>query len=158
MKTKAIIISVIALVVLSLAGVLGVRNVRANESGIYPSIVQKLVERFNLDTEEVQQVFDETKEERHQQMQARFEERLDQAVSDGQITEDQKEAIIAKKAEMQTNHQEFKDLTPEEKQAKMAAYKEEMEAWAEENGLDLSTLHMLGGGHHGGFGKPHFGW
>lgn len=63
MKSKKIIVPGIALAVLSLVSVLGVRSIRADENGVYPPIVQKLVERFNLNTEEVQQVFDEAREE-----------------------------------------------------------------------------------------------
>jgi len=134
---KAILISAITVGVLSLIGVLAVNRARADESFDYPPIIQKLVERFNLNTEEVQQVFDEVREERQEQGRARFEERLNQAVSDGRITEAQKEAILAKHAEMQANQ---------------ANHRQEMQAWAEENGIDWPLF--LGGGHRGGFGKP----
>lgn len=158
MKSKKIIISAIALAILSLVSVLGVRSVRADEKGVYPPIVKKLVERFNLNTEEVQQVFDEAREERQQEMQARFEERLNQAVSEGKINQEQKEAIIAKKDEMKANRGKFKDLAPEERHQNREAHRQEMETWAEENGIDLDLVPMLlGGGHRGGFGSPHFG-
>ena len=158
MKSKKIVIPTIALAILSLVSVLGVRSVRADENSTYPPIVQKLVERFNLNTEEVQQVFDEARGERQQEMQVRFEERLNQAVSEGKINQEQKEAIMAKKDEMKANRGEFKDLTPEERHQNREAHRQEMETWAEENGIDLSLMPMLlGGGHRGGFGRSHFG-
>jgi len=158
MKSKKIIIPAIALAVLSLVSVLGVRSVSADENSTYPPIVQKLVERFNLNTEEVQQVFDEARGERQQEMQVRFEEHLNQAVSEGKINQEQKEAIMAKKDEMKASRGEFKDLTPEERHENRETHRQEMETWAEENGIDLSLMPMLlGGGHRGGFGKPHFG-
>lgn len=55
-------------------------------------------------------------------MQVRFEERLNQAVSEGKIPQEQKEAIMAKKGEMKANRGEFKDLTPEERRKKMETH------------------------------------
>ena len=127
MKSKKIIILAIALAVLSLVSVLGVRSVRADENSTYLPIVQKLVERFSLNTEEVQQVFDEVREERQQETQVRFEERLNQAVSEGEITQEQKEAIVAKKDEMKANRGEFKDLTPKERHENRENHRQEME-------------------------------
>jgi len=154
--------NILAITVASLAilGFVAYGTVRAyadDKSGGYPSIIQKLVERFGLNEEEVKTVFDEARGERQQQMQDRFEERLNQAVSDGKITEEQKQAILAKKAEMQVNRGEFKDFSPEERQEKMQAHREEMQTWAEANGIDISQIHsLLGKGCRSGFGRPMF--
>lgn len=155
MKTKTIVTLVIILGVLSLVSVLGINSVQANGEGNYPPIVQRLVERFNLDQGEVEQVFDEAREQRRAEMQNRFQERLDQAVTDGQITEEQKQAISAKKAEMQANREEMKDLSFEEIKELRETHRQEMEAWAEENGIDLTIMPMLIGkqGKHGHFGQ-----
>jgi len=163
MKSKKVIIPIIALGILSLMSILGVRSVRANKNNTYPPIVQKLAERFNLNTEEVQQVFDEDREGQRQQMQIRFEEHLDQAINDGKITEEQKQVILAKREEMKTDPENFrnllsKDLSSEERREKMEAHREEVKVWAEESGIDLDFLPtLLRGNRHGGFDKPHFG-
>lgn len=154
---KAIIILALALGLLGVVGY-GTAKAYAGDPDKYPPIVQKLVERFGLNEDEVKAVFDEERTERQQQMQARFEERLNQAVSEGKITEEQKQAILAKKEEMQANFGQFKDLSPEERREKMEAHREEMKTWAEENGINLDSLPMfLGKGPRGGFGGPHFG-
>ena len=134
-----------------------------NGSGQYPSIIQKLVERFGLNEEEVRAVFDEERAKRRQQMRANFEDRLSQSVSEGKITEEQKQAILAKKEEMEANHRNFsdlssEDLTPEKRREEMEAHREEMKTWAQENDIDLSLFPMfLGGkGRRGGFGRPMF--
>lgn len=152
MKKKIIFLG-LALSALVLAGLVGVKTIQAEGNGNYPPLIQKLVERFNLDANEVQEVFDEVREERHQEMQARMEERLNQAVEEGKITEEQKEAILAKKAEMQARGEELKDLSPEERKEAMEEHREEMKAWLEENGLDLGEF--FGG--FKGFHGPHFG-
>jgi len=154
MESKKIIILAIALGILTLASVAGTRAIYAQDSNGYPSIVQKLVERFNLDAGEVQKVFDEVRGERHQEMQARFEERLNQAVSESEITEEQKQAILDKKAEMQEKCEEMKDLSWEERRTVMEEHREEMKTWAEENGIEMWQL--FGGMK--GFRKGHFGF
>ncbi|MBU0618967.1 hypothetical protein KKD62_01900 [Patescibacteria group bacterium] len=154
---KYLIIFVLGLALVGFVAYGTTKAYAENESGSYPPIIQKLVERFGLNEEEVKVVFDETREKRRVEMQTRLENRLNEAIEGGDLTEAQKEAILAKKAEMQTNCGEFKDLSPEERQKKMQAHKEEMQTWAEANGVDLSQMHpLLGGGRQGGFGGPMF--
>lgn len=154
---KYLIIPVLGLALLGFVVYGTARAYAENESGGYPPIVQKLVERFGLNEEEVKNVFDEVREERRAEMQARLEDRLNKAVENGDLTEAQKEAILAKKEEMRGSRGELKDLSPEERRAKMQAHKEEMRAWAEANDIDLSQMHsLLGRGHRDGFGGPMF--
>jgi len=157
-KNKLFILT-LALVLLGVVGY-GTAKAYAGEPGGYPPIVQKLVERFGLNEDEVKAVFDEERTEHQAQMQARFEERLSQFVSDGKITEEQKQAILAKKEEMQGNREEFKDLSAEERKQKMEERRQEMQSWAEQNGIDVDLLPMVmggGPGHRGGFGGRGFG-
>ena len=161
--------SKIKLVVLGLAAVaamVGVttalaRPTLAEESGNFPTIIQKLVERFGLDQGEVEEVFERDREERHAQMQARYEERLNQAVEDGQITQEQKEAILAKREQMRSECEVESGLSQEEREQNREEHHEEMEAWAEQNGLEMSQLFGLmggpGGPKGGHFGGPGFG-
>lgn len=128
-------------------GILGIGKVTAVESGTFPSIVQRLVERFNLNEGEVQAVVDEFREEKHAEMQAKLVEKLDAAVADGKLTETQKDAILAKEEEMRAKHEELRDLEPEERREAMRELREEMRAWAEENGLKRP------GFGHRGFGR-----
>jgi hypothetical protein len=151
-KLKKIIIPAIALSILSLIGLAKVSSVSAEDSQNYPPIVQKLVARFNLDAGEVQKVFDEEREERQQEDQLRFEERLSQAVTNGVLTQEQKEAILAKRAEIQARHEEMKNLSWEEKRKAMEQEREEIKNWAEENGIEIFWF----SGHHEG-GRFGFG-
>jgi hypothetical protein len=59
-------------------------------------IVQRLAQKFGLQETEVQAVFDEVHQERHQKMKQDMENRLNQAVQEGKITESQKQAILDK--------------------------------------------------------------
>lgn len=143
----------------------------------YPAVVQKIADKFGLKVTDVQAVFDQDKVDRQTEMQAKFEEQLTQAVTDGKLTEAQKQAIIAKRSELKTKMQSgtlkgqpegFKNMTEterkaalEQRKAEMEAQKTDLEAWAKENSIDLKYLYELGmggfgfggrGGH--GFGRP----
>lgn len=117
------------------------------------TIVQKIAEKFNLKESDVQQVFDEHKTELKADMQKRIEDRLSQAVTDGKLTEEQKQKILAKQQELhsqrETMKDQLKDMTPEERRAEMKKHRSELEQWAKDNGIDTQYL-MKGFGHMGG--------
>ena len=151
---NSLVISLIVLGALLFTGVVGAGLIKAEETNNYPPIVQKLVERFGLNEDEVKAVFDEARQERHQERLAHFEEGLNQAVADGKITQEQKELILAKKEEMRAKHEEMRSLSWEERRTAMEQQKEEMKTWAEENGIDSTQLFPFGpkgffGGHFG---------
>lgn len=124
--------------------------VQANSEDSYPPIIQKLVERFGLNEEEVKAVFNEAREERKVEMRARFGERFNEAVEIGDLTEEQKQLVLAKqeeiRAEREANRESFQNMTWEERREVMEAQRAELESWAEENGIDLKYLF-------GGLGK-----
>ena len=108
------------------------------------TLVQKIATKFGLNQADVQAVFDEQRDEHHQQMQNRFEEKLTQLVKDGKLTEEQKTKIIAKFSEVKqqndTTREEMRDKTPEERKAAHDKRQEELKTWAEANGIDANVL------------------
>jgi hypothetical protein len=120
----------------------GTSTIKADDVSNYPPIVQTLVDKFGLNADEVDEVLSEAMAERHAQMQQNKEDALNQAVTDGVITEEQKEALIEKHQEMW-----------QERKTEREQHKEEMEAWFEEQGIDHDTLreYMGGFGKRGGF-------
>jgi len=107
------------------------------------TLVRRLADKFGKDEQEVQVVFDELREERQQQIQARYEDELQEAVVAGLITENQKQLILAKHQENQQIYQdmreELKDMSFEDRVAIMQAQHDEMVTWAEENGIDIAA-------------------
>jgi hypothetical protein len=161
---KKYLIPILGATVVSLA-LLGGGMVYAQSDqpdGSRTTIIDRLVERFGLNKNDVQQVFDKERSDRQAEMQAKFVEQLDKLVSDGKITTEQKEAILAKKEEMQAAMQnnvgqrdpeEFKNLTQEERKAEAENRKAEMETqqkaleqWSKDNGIDVQYLRLLDGG------------
>jgi polyhydroxyalkanoate synthesis regulator phasin len=115
------------------------------------TLMQKLVERFNLNLDEVKTFFEGIRQERQAERQAKFEEKLTSEVEAGNITEDQKTLIQQKheelKADKEAKREEFQNLTREERREKMRQHREEMREWAEANGIDLK--HLMGPGKEG---------
>lgn len=120
-------------------------------------LVARIAEKFGLNQSEVQTVVDqyrtEERTERQAEMKTKMEERLSQLVTDGKITNAQKQLILNKQAEMQTNRQQeftnFKDLSQSERKAAMEKHKAELDAWAKENGIDLQYVMPFGKGGQG---------
>jgi hypothetical protein len=84
---------------------------------------------------------------------------LQKLVDAGTITVSQKTAVEAKlkelKAARESNKDSMKDLTDDERKAKMEEERTSLEAWAKEQGIDLANLKgILMGGGHGGMGGP----
>lgn len=170
-RVRTLVIAAVALSLLLLVGAYSVNAATTTTTQQYPPIVEKLIKKFNLDRSEVGKAFEEFHQERQAEHKALFEERLDQAVKDGTITQAQKDAILKKMDEMKTKIEDINNqkLTVEERQAAMQKLHTEIRAWAKENGLD-KKLHLFGGfmggrggfkGGHGGFmggpGGPGFG-
>ncbi len=148
-KKKIILPTILALSVLVVG--LMATNVLAQDTSNYPPLVQKIADRFNLNVSDVEEVFDEEKDERRAEMFALFADRLDEIVSEGKLTEAQKEAILDKHEEMQDKMEGLKDLTPEERKEKMQEVHDEFKTWAEEQGIDLSLIGPFGHGFKHGF-------
>lgn len=157
---KTLTITALSVAVLGLVGFGTFASAQSSE-GNYPPIIERLVARFNLDAEEVKEVFAEAREERFEQMQVRFresfEEKLDAAVADGELTQAQKEAILAQKEELQAQHEGLKELSWEERREKMQGLQEEMQNWADKQGIDWKWLWGFGCGHRGGHFHGKFG-
>lgn len=120
-------------------GGLAIGKAQAGNNNATSPVVDKLVERFNLNQDEVAGVFDEVHQERQQQWLDAMGERLDKAVSDGVITTNQKRALLNKQAEMQEKRNQLR---------------EEMKTWMEESGIDFEKLTPYSAGCGGrGFGK-----
>lgn len=156
----------VKLTVLGLAAttllIFGATNIQAQDtSDNYPPIVQKIAEKFGLKESEVQVVFDQQRIAHHEEMQVKFEARLASLVTNGTLTQVQKEAILAKHKEMQEKREEnkdkVKDMSKEERKAFFESQKKELEAWADQNNIDLKVIpffgHMKGMRIKGSFGR-----
>jgi hypothetical protein len=132
-----------------------------NDQHRMSSLVQKIADKFGLKKEEVQAVFDQAKEEHRSQTEAHFDTRLSQLVTEGKITEAQKQLIVAKRQELEANRQSqmdsIKTKTAAERKAAMDAERQKLEEWAKQNGIDLKYLLFGGRGKGPGMHKMRMG-
>jgi hypothetical protein len=132
LKTKQWLIPVMGLSLIVLAGILMVKEARADDLDYGRGrMIEQLSERFNLNEDEVNKTVDEFRQERQNEMQARHEDHLNQAVQDGVITNDQKQALL-------NEHEEIR----QEREKKWT----EMQSWMEESGIDFQALKEYGVG------------
>ncbi len=146
---------------LAFASMVGISAVNAAESAGAngpTALIEKIATRFNLNKDEVKAVFDEEHTAREAEKQKSQEQRLSQLVTDGKITADQKNKILAKTSELQAKHEAekdaLKDKTEAERRAIMEANRAELEKWAADNGISLEYVRPLGGRGHRGMGAP----
>lgn|SRR6185369_943261 len=113
------------------------------------SLVQQIADKFGLNKDEVQAVFDQAKSDRQAKRQDKFDARLDQLVSGGKITEAQKQLILDKfkdiAADRAANREKLQSMTPDQRKAFLKADRDALATWASDNGIDLKSLF-------GGFG------
>jgi hypothetical protein len=132
------------------------------------TLVEKIATKFNVDKAEVQKVFDEDRDAHHAEMEKKYEERLSKAVTDGKLTAEQKDKILAKhkelKAQMEARKESFADKTHEERKAEMDKQHEEIQAWLKSNNIPEEYFGFMmkapgpgkdGPGHGGGM-RVHF--
>lgn len=114
------------------------------------TLVEKLATKFNVKTEDVQAVFDENRQEHEAERAKKQEEHLTQLVTDGKLTEDQKNALIAKRQEMEAKRDSMRDslknASKEEHKAAREQHHNEMDQWFQDQGIDRGVLHPAGDG------------
>ncbi|MFA7253102.1 MAG: hypothetical protein WC107_00940 [Patescibacteria group bacterium] len=136
---KKIVLPALAIGVLALAGSIWFGSVNANAaSANHDTLIEKIAQKFSVPKEDVQVVFDQERTERQATRRAEQNTKLDQAIADGVITAEQKDQLIAKRNELNTQGQKNR---------------EEMQKWFSDNGIDHDKLApYMGMGGNGGRG------
>lgn len=127
------------------------------------NLVTAIAERFNLNQDEVQAVFDEQRDQMEADRQAAREasqaERLAAAVTSGKLTQSQSDAILAKQNEMKDFMASLEGKTQDEKREAMKTQMDALKTWADENDIPEQFIRLGGpggmrgrGGHGPGFG------
>jgi hypothetical protein len=140
MRTKIMVISGIASATL-LGGGLITQQVFAQGNGTVSSLVSELAQKFNLKPADVQAVFDEHQQEVRADRQQRYADRLTQAVTDGKLTQAQKDLILAKQLETQEKLTDLRNTQDKnERRSKMQQIQSDLKTWAQTNNIDPQWL------------------
>lgn len=145
--------SVATVGVTSLLGV-GLASAQSQTNG-QSTLADKIAQKFNLNKDDVQKVFDENRAQHEQERQQKIKDHLDQAVKDGKLTQDQENKIIAKLQELKTYFDSLKDKTPEERHEAMKAKHDELLQWAKDNKIPEQYVQRFEGHMKGGPGPHH---
>jgi len=102
-------------------------------------LVILIAQKFNLNETDVQNVVDEYKTqmdtERESQQQTEFTARINKAVTDGKLTQAQADLIVAKMAELKTQEEAMRSMTPEERKTTMKERMDTMKQWMTDNNI-----------------------
>lgn len=153
LKSKKVVVPALALAILISAGAYGISRANGNDDN-RNNLIAKISSRFGLSQSDIEKVFEENRSEMQAKRLAEAENKLNEYVAKGEITEAQKNLILAKRKEMQAERQsqgnDLRNMTREERQAEMEKRHDEMEAWCEANGID--EKYVIGSGRMGGKG------
>lgn len=147
MEKKSIRVSIIMILSFFIVSIIGMScTYKLNASGEkdsgedYPVIVEHLAKKLDIDPEKVLEAFKDINQERKEKFKEDFEKRLDKAVEEGVITEEQREAIIAKREEIAEEMQEIEGMSQDEKREAIKDMVSELKEWAEDNDIDYKDL------------------
>ena len=139
---KILTYTLITFSIISLSG-LAINNIQAQGSSEnYSRITEGLAQKFGLNIDEVRGYFDENRGEK-----------MFEKLAGAGLTEEQIQALRAKKEELREERDCLGELSFEERQARAKEMRAEMKEFAEQNGIDLSILGRFGGSLKKGFRK-----
>ncbi|MEI8061501.1 MAG: hypothetical protein WCG99_04420 [Candidatus Berkelbacteria bacterium] len=96
-------------------------------------MAQELAAKLNVSTDQVSTAFAQIRTEHQAERKIEVSTKLDQAVTDGVITADQKQKIVDKMAENQANRGNA--------QGQKGKNREAMDQWFSDNGMDSAKIH-----------------
>lgn len=123
------------------------------------SLVSAIAKKFNLNTSDVQAVFDEQKATMDATRETELKTTQAQLVKDGKITQAQSDAITAKRAELKKERDadmsSSSTKTDTDRRTEMATRKTALDTWLKAQGIDTQYAYLvMSGGHgHGGPGR-----
>lgn len=110
-------------------------------------LVSAIADKFNLNKDEVQQVFDDQRATMQQQRETELKNKLTNLVSDSKLTQDQADKIIAKRTELHAQREADRSsdqtMTRSEMRTQRADHKKELEQWASDNGISKEYLRYV---------------
>lgn len=131
-----------AAVTIGMAGTGLAVNAASAETG-EGTLADKIAQKFNLNKDEVKAVFEEHHKVKKAEHKANMEQKLNAAVAEGKLTEDQKSKILAKLEELKANPPDksaLENMSKEERRAQMQQRHDELKKWAADNNIPEEFL------------------
>ncbi|MCL5409799.1 MAG: hypothetical protein M1607_02995 [Patescibacteria group bacterium] len=163
--SKKLLLPALAVAILTI-GVMGASVVNAQTPDNHlAGLVQAISQKFGLNESQVQAVVDQYQQQQKANFQAnaqqRLTDRLNQAVTDGKITDTQKQAILDELAKLQSEYSpsSLKAMSADQRKQTLQQEQDEIQSWAQSQGIDPSYLrpgYFVKGGR-GWFGEHSIG-
>lgn len=159
MKNQTKVIAIV-MASLGIAGVLGV-GVALAQQGSGTTLAERIASQFNLNKDDVQKVIDQDRSDHRAEREKQYEERLQKAVDEGKLTSEQRDKILAKHKELETDREAQRDTmqgkTEQERRDAMKTKLDELKQWEKDNNIPSGYLmpHDGPGGHGKGRGMGH---
>ena len=141
--SKKIILPVLAVAVLGTVVTFTSSQVQAQtNTNSFSGLVQAIAQKFGLEQSQVQSVCDDYKNQRKQNMQQimqqREQDRLNNLVQQGKITDAQEQAILDEQSKFRNEYSpdSFKSLTSDQRKQLLQKKQDEIKAWAQSQGID----------------------
>lgn len=147
---RLIIVPIVAVGLMTVLAFTLVDTANARGTASKNNLAEAIAQNFNLEQDKVAEVMQnfhqQESEERQQKMQEQVAEQLEIAVQRGRLTEAQMYAILEKHDEMHERMSELheQDLSRDDLHELRMDIHDEMEAWAEENGIDFDIFMRVG--------------
>lgn len=157
MNKKYLLYAIIPAIALTSFGAVAYASQEQNENPM-AGLVSAIAKKFNLQESDVQTVFNEYRETKQTQMQARRDENMADAlkkvVTDGKITQAQSDLITAKKAEVDAAVKTLIGSSKTKVEVKTETKKifDALSQWAKDNNIDQKYLRFIKPDYNGG--KP----
>ncbi len=129
--SKKLIVPAATLVVLAGSGATAMAATSATGQ---KSLSQEIASKFGLDQSQVQSVIDQHKSERQQDRETKYEDHLNQAVTDSKLTSSQKEAVLTEHNKLVA---ELKASSKDDHKATLKTVRQEAKDWASQNSIDV---------------------
>jgi hypothetical protein len=131
--------TVIAAAAVGLIGVTSATALAATTSNApQNSLAQDIANKFHLNQSDVQAVIDQHKQAAQQNREAKYEDRLTQAVKDGKLTEAQKKDVLTEHNKLM-DEIKYSNNSGDNRQT-MHTVRKEAQDWAKQNNIDVSWL------------------
>lgn len=145
MKRKHLLYALIPVFVLALlAG--GITRASTNDAAKpnpFGKLAEAIATKFNLSTSSVQAVIDETMGGQRPPTDNNQAPKIDpvkKALADGKLTQAQADLIYAKRAEIKTTMDGYKDLSESEREVAVKTYMESIRQWAKDNNIPVKHV------------------
>ena len=104
-------------------------------------LASTLATQYHLNQTQVKVTLDEFRSQKLAEREAEIAKGLDQAVTDGALTQDQREKILAKRSEVKTKLNEIRTITSaSDRQTARQQLRQDLKQWAKDNSIPLRWL------------------